>query len=223
MYQYQRPPAGPFGGVGTSIPTTALLGQVLGITGAGFVITAVASYFCQGVPYGAALIAMLVGFGLLIAINATRANGALSLLLFYLFAACEGVGIAPVINAYVRGIGSDVVVEAAATTGLGMLILGAVAWISSFDFRRLSGIAFGLLLGLVVVGLISLFVAFIHPEVYAWATLAVFTLLTLVDFARIKAGGDGLTPVQMAMQIYLDGINIFLALLRIFGLRSRSD
>jgi modulator of FtsH protease len=59
--------------------------------------------------------------------------------------------------------------------------------------------------------------------VYAWATLGVFTILTLVDFARIRAGGDGLTPVQMAVQIYLDGINIFLALLRIFGLRSSRD
>jgi modulator of FtsH protease len=221
MYQYQQPPAGRVGA--GSVPTPALLGQVLGITGAGFVITAAASYLFPGVPRGAALIAMLVGFGLLIAINATRSNGALSLSLFYLFAACEGVGIAPVISAYARSIGPEVVVEAAATTGLGMLILGAIAWMSSFDFRRLQGIAFGLLLGLVVVGLISLFVAFIHPEVYAWATLAVFTLLTLVDFARLKAGGDGLTPVQMAVQIYLDGINIFLALLRIFGGRSRND
>ena len=41
--------------------------------------------------------------------------------------------------------------------------------------------------------------------------------LVLIDFARLRAGGDGLTPVQMATSIYLDAINIFLALLQIFG------
>src|SRR2546423_7461261 len=104
--------------------TAGLLGQVLGITGAGFVITAVASFLFQGVPFGVAFLAMIVGFGLLLAINGTRANAALSLLLFYLFTACEGLGIAPVIGAYVRGIGPGVVVDAAATTGLGMVLLG---------------------------------------------------------------------------------------------------
>ena len=45
----------------------------------------------------------------------------------------------------------------------------------------------------------------------------------LIDFARLKAGGDGLTPVQMAVSIYLDAINIFLALLQIFGGRRSNN
>jgi len=102
-----------------------------------------------------------------------------------------------------------------------MLVLALGAFTLSFDFRRLQGIAFGALLGLVIVGIISLFVHLIHPSIYSWATLAVFTLLVLVDFARIRAGGDGLTAVQLATSIYLDAINIFLALLRIFGGRAR--
>jgi modulator of FtsH protease len=203
--------------------TAGLLGQVLGITGAGFLITAAASYLFQGAPQVVAMPAMLVGLALLMAINLTRANGALSLALFYLFAACEGVGIAPVIGAYVRGLGSGVVVEAAATTGLGMVTLGSIAWLSSFDFRRLQNLAFGLVIGLVVVGFIGVFVHFLHPQVYSWATLGVFTLLTLVDFARIRAGGDGLSPVLIAVSIYLDGINIFMALLQILGMRGRRD
>jgi modulator of FtsH protease len=203
--------------------TAGLLGQVLGITGAGFLITATASYIFQGAPYGIAMIAMLVGFGLLLGINGTRANNALSLALFYLFTACEGIGIAPVIGMYVRSIGPDVVFEAAATTGLGMLTLGGVALLSSFDFRRLQNLAFGLIIGLVIVGFLGMFVHFLHPQVYAWATLGVFTLLTLVDFARLRAGGDGLSPVQMATHIYLDGINLFMALLQILGMRGRRN
>jgi modulator of FtsH protease len=217
MYQMQRPPYG-----AAAISTQSLLGQVLGITGVGFLITAAAAYLFQNsIGYGASLIAMLVGFGFLIAISATRANPALSLVMFYLFTLCEGIGIAPVIGTYVRGVGPDVVVNAAGTTGMGMLVLACLVFLTSIDFRRLAGVAFFALIGLVLVGLISLFVHFIQPTTYSWLTLVVFTMLVLVDFARIRAGGAGATPVQLATSIYLDAINIFLALLQIFGGRRR--
>ena len=77
------------------------------------------------------------------------------------------------------------------------------------------------LLGLIVVGIVSMFVHFLSPSIYSYGVLILFTGFTLIDFARIRAGGDGLTPVQMATQIYLDVINIFLALLQIFGNQSR--
>ena len=216
-YQQQR------FGAPSGVSTPALLGQVLGITGAGFLVSAVTAYLTQGFPYGASFVAMLVGFGFLIAISATRRNPGLSMLMFYAFTACEGIGIGPLIANYARLDGSGVVVDAASTTGLGMLTLAAVVYLTSFDYRRLSGIAFGALIALVVVGLISAFTHFLHPGVYAWLTLAVFTLLVLVDFARIRAGGGGATAIELATSIYLDAINIFLALLSIFGGRSRDD
>jgi modulator of FtsH protease len=217
MYQQQQRYGAP------AVSTSAQLGQVLGITGAGFIVTACTAYATQGFPSGAGLIAMLVGFGFLIGIQVARRNPALSMLLFYAFTACEGVGIGPVVGQYARLDGSGVVVDAASTTGLGMLTLAAIVYLTSFDFRKLSGIAFGALIGLIIVGLISAFTHFLHPGVYAWATLAVFTLLVLVDFARIKAGNSGATAIELATSIYLDGINIFLALLQIFGNRSRDD
>ncbi|MBD5604456.1 MAG: US12 family protein [Candidatus Eremiobacteraeota bacterium] len=203
-------------GVAT-VSTPALLGQVLGITGAGFLVTAITAYFSQGFPYGASLIAMLVGFGFLFAISGTRANPGISMLMFYAFTACEGIGIGPVIANYARLDGSGVVVDAAATTGMGMLTLAAVVYLTSFDYRKLSGIAFGALIALLLVGLVSAFTHFLHPQVYSWLTLAVFTLLVLVDFGRIRAGGGGQTAIELATSIYLDSINIFLALLSIFS------
>jgi modulator of FtsH protease len=217
MYQQQQRFGAP------AVSTSAQLGQVLGITGAGFLVSAVTGYITQGFPYGLSLIAMLVGFGFLIGISATRRNPGLSMLMFYAFTACEGIGIGPVVATYARIDGSSVVVDAASTTGLGMLTLAAIVYLTSFDYRRLSGIAFGALIALVIVGLISAFTHFLHPGVYAWATLGVFTLLVLVDFARIKAGNTGATSIELATSIYLDAINIFLALLQIFGGRSRDD
>ncbi len=218
MYQYSQRPTIQSGA--TASPA-ALLGQVLGITGAGFLVTAVTAYLTQGFPFGASLVAMLVGFGFLIAISATRRNASLSMLMFYAFTACEGIGIGPIVGNYARVDGSGVVVNAAATTGLGMFVLGGIAFLTSFDYRRLSGIAFGALVALLIVGLVSAFTHFLQPAVYSWLTLAVFSLLVLVDFARIRGGGSGATAIELATSIYLDAINIFLALLRIFGGNSR--
>jgi modulator of FtsH protease len=220
---YQQPQPYNFGGRprAAAVSTAGLLGQVLGLTGVAFLITAATAYFVPNPPFGFSMGAMIAGFILIFAINGTRANAQLSLLLFYAFASLQGIWIAPVISHYIAALGSEVIFEAAATTGLGMLVIGGVAWVSSFDFRKLSLIAFAMLIGLVLIGIISIFVNFLHPGTYAWATLAVFTLLMLIDFQRIRAGGDGATPVQLALAIYLDGINFFMAILRLLGLRGR--
>ncbi len=213
-YGGQYPPAAAGSGIN-------LLGQVLGITGVGFVVTAVAAYLFRDLSYGAGLLALIGGLVLLFVMAAVRNSPQIALLLFYAFTFLEGIGIAPVIARYVNTIGADVVVNAAATTGFGMLVLGGVAFVFSVDWRRFSGIATGLLVALLVVGVISIFTHWVHPDAYSWLTLGVFTLLTLVDFSRIRAGGGGSTPVELAVAIYLDAINIFLALLELFGSRSR--
>lgn len=204
-----------------AIPTHSLLAQVLGISALGFCITALAAWLFPGIAPGAGMIAMLAGLGLLFGCMAARKNEALSLTLFYAFTFCEGLGIAPVISQYNQTMGPSVVTEAALTTGLGMFALGAVVYATGLDLRRFQGYVTLALLGLVLLGIVSMFVRFIHPQVYAYLVLAIFTAYVLIDFARIRAGGDGYTPVMLAVSIYLDALNIFLALLTIFGGRRR--
>jgi len=209
-----------------AIPVQSLLAQVLGITAIGLLVTAIAAYLLQNVLTPGSLIgwgAFTVGFILLFAIHAVRNNEPLALLLYYVFTFLMGVWIAPVIGTYIRTIGPGVVVEAAVTTGLGMLALGAIVYATGLDLRRFSGIAMGALLLLIIAGIVSIFTHWIHPTLYAWLTLGIFAFITLIDFARIRAGGDNYTPVQISVQLYLDAINIFLALLQIFGGSRRSD
>lgn len=217
QYQYQPSQRQ----LATALPTHSLLAQVLGISALGFCITALAAWLFPGAPTAVGLVAMLVGFGLLIGCMAARNNEALSLVLFYAFTFCEGLGIAPVISQYVQVSGSSVVTEAALTTGLGMFALGAIVYATGLDLRRFAGYLTLALLGLIVIGVISMFVRFIHPQLYAYLVLAIFTGYVLIDFARIRAGGGGSTPVLLAVSIYLDALNIFLALLQIFGGRRR--
>src|SRR5579884_838104 len=219
--QYRMPPRSL--GYAPAVPVQTLLGQVLGISALGLLITAGAAYLFGGVGHGISLISLILGFIVLISINATRANEALSLTLFYVFAALEGVGIGPTIQYYTATMGSGVVVQAAATTGLGMLALACIVYATGLDLRRFQGYFFLALIGLVLVGIVSVFTHWVHPATYSWLTLAIFTGLVLIDFARIRAGGDGFTPVQLAVQIYLDAINIFLAILQLLGARRSED
>jgi len=220
LQQQQRPSYQP---PGYAVSTPGLLGQVLGITGVGFIFTAIAAYMFRDVSPGVGLFAMIAGFVLLFVMSAVRRNQGTALLLFYVFTFLWGIGLAPTITRYVSAVGPDVVFDAAATTALGMVCLGLIAFTFSFDWRRLSSLAFGALIALVIVGIVSIFFHFIQPATYDWLVLAVFTLLTLVDFARIRAGGGGFTAVDLAISIYLDGINIFLALLELIGMRRSRD
>ena len=217
MYnRYPQPPA-------QAVNTPALLGQVLGITGVGFLITAAAAFVFRGVSPLAGEIAMFAGLIMIFVMNAVRRNPQVALLWFYAFTFVEGVGIAPIIARYAAVDGNDVVVNAALTTGFGMLTLAAVAFTFSVDWRRFQGLAVGALLILIVAGLVSMFVHFLSPAAYSWAVLGIFTFLTLADFSRIRAGGGGYSAVDLAVSIYLDALNIFIALLSLFGMRSRED
>ncbi len=215
-YQMQQPAA--------RAATQSLLAQVLGITAVGLCVTALSVVLFPTVPFGIGMFALIGGLVLLFVMSAVQGNPGLALLLFYVFAFLEGVGISPTIEHYLNLAGGHTIVfNAALTTGLGMFALAAIVYATGLDLRRFQGIFMIALMGLVVVGIVSIFLHFVSPTVYSWITLVIFTGFVLIDFARIRAGGDGISPVMMAVSIYLDIINIFLALLQIFGGRRSND
>jgi modulator of FtsH protease len=206
--------------------TASLLAKVLWITTLGFVFTAFGAWIAPatlGVSY---FVIILLNFALIFAIGyAARRSSALGLVLFYVFTTLMGVQISPILNQYLNSAGgATVVFQAAVTTALGMALMAVIAEFANFNYVKVGRIAFFALIGLVVVGLLGMFVHFVNPTLYAWATLAIFSVLLLVDFMRLRARGQDYGAVQMALGIYLDAINIFLALLQIFGggRRSRS-
>ena len=133
-----------------------------------------------------------------------------------------GWEIGPLIQRYIHNFGTALVFNAAATTGLGMAAMGCFAYLFNINYRRITGIAFAALLVLIIAGIASMFLHFMTPDTYSWLTLGVFTLLTVGDFARIRAGGDGQSAVSLSLSIYLDAINIFLAVLQLSGGRRRN-
>jgi modulator of FtsH protease len=200
--------------------TAPLLAKVLGITALGFLVTAV------GVATSPAW-SMLPGFiavlALIFAINMTRRKSpGMALGLFMLLAYFMGWEIGPLIHMYIRAVGIGLVFNAAVTTGLGMGCMGIVAYLFNINYRKLTGIGLAALLGVLLLGIVSIFFHFLQPDTYSWLILGVFTLLTVGDFARIRAGGDGQSATVLALSIYLDAINIFLAVLQLMGGRRRN-
>lgn len=205
---------------------TSLFGKVLWITTAGFLFTALGAWLAPaqlGISY---MLLILVNFGMLLAISAAaRRSPSLALGLFYAYTLLMGVQISPILNMYLHSgaAGQAAVFQAAVTTALGMALMAVVAEFANFNYMKLGRIVFFALVGLVVLGLFGAFVHIVSPGVYAWLTLIVFSALLLVDFMRLKNQGELFGPVLMALSIYLDALNIFLALLQIFGGGRRRD
>ena len=199
--------------------TASLLSKVLAITSLGFLITAAGVYTA---PAWSMLPGLIAVFILVFAISGARkASPGLALGLFLTLTYFMGWEIGPIIHRYIQTVGSGVVFNAAATTGLGMAALGSVAYLFNINYRRVTGIATAALLVLIIAGIASMFLHFLTPDTYSWLTLGIFSLLTVGDFARIRAGGDGQSAVSLSLSIYLDAINIFLAILQLMGGRRR--
>jgi FtsH-binding integral membrane protein len=200
--------------------TASLLAKVLAITSFGFLVTAFG--VATSPPWGT-LPGLLAVLGLIFAINYVRrrSDPILALSLFFALTYFMGWEIGPLIHRYIHSFGSALVFQAAATTGLGMAAMGCVAYLFQINYRRIAGIGFAALLVLILLGIASMFLHFLTPSTYSWLTLGIFTLLTIGDFARIRAGGDGQSAVSLSLSIYLDAINIFLAVLQLMSGRRR--
>jgi FtsH-binding integral membrane protein len=199
--------------------TATLLGKVLWITTAGFLFTALGAYLAPptlGISY---LLIVLLNFGLIFAISAAaRRSSGWGLTLFYVFTLLMGVQISPILNQYLHSTnGPTIVFQAAITTALGMAAMAIIAQFANFNYMKVGRIAIYALMGLILIGIIGLFVHFVQPGVYAWLSLIIFSVLLLVDFMRLRDRGQAYGAVQMSLSIYLDALNIFLALLQIFG------
>ena len=208
----------------TRVETASLLSQVLWITTVGFLFTAFGAYIAPPLLGLSYLFVFIIMFGLIFAVSAAaRRSTALGLVMFYVFTTVMGVMISPVLNMYMHSLaGQHIVLEAAVTTALGMALMAVIAEFANFNYMKLGRILMFALIGLIVVGLLGAFVHIIQPGAYAWLSLIVFSGLLLVDFMRLKDRGAAYGPVQMSLSIYLDAINIFMALLQIFGGGSRS-
>jgi len=203
--------------------TASLLSKVLWITTVGFLFTAFGAYIGPDILGGIGYMAIFIfSFVMLFAIRyAAQRSPALGLVMFYAFTVLMGIEVGPLIKMYLHlANGQTIVFEAAITTALGMAVMAMIAQIAQFNYQKVGAYAGAALFGLIIIGFISMFFHFMGPaaySIYCWGGLAIFSVLLLVDFMRLRDSPANSTPVFMALSIYLDALNIFLFLLQIFG------
>jgi FtsH-binding integral membrane protein len=167
-------------------------------------------------------VGLVFGIGIFI----SRLNPLVALGMFFIYALLNGLTLGVIVAAYsTTETGASAVVTAflgASAIFAGAALYGAV---TKRDLTSLGGILFMGLIGLLVVMLVQMFLfPGSGPLNLAIGVVGVliFTGLTAWDVQRIKNGqmagiNKDSASVMGALMLYLDFVNLFLMLLRIFG------
>ncbi len=154
-----------------------------------------------------------------IGLSFTRRNPGVSLILLYALNVMEGLLMGPLLGMIAHGYpyGAAVIGEAATLSAVIVAGLGTYVWISGKDFGGIGKFLIWALVGLIVVGLIGMFVQ-ISPGVhllYALVGAAIFVGFTLYDFSNIKLRYGQDDYVLATVALYLDFLNLFWFLVQI--------
>ena len=164
-----------------------------------------------------------IGIVLISNVALKKNNVVLSAALMTAYSFINGATLGIVCMAYVETSVTTVFVITAAMFG----VTAFFGLVTKKDLSSMGGILLMGLIGLIIAGLVNMF---LHSEAIAYAAsfigVVVFVGLTAYDTQRIKAASayadDSNTTVLAlngAFQLYLDFINLFLYLLRLFGKR----
>lgn len=214
MNAYYGPPS-------QAVDRGTALGKVMGLLGVASIFTAVGAVV--GLPLGRAgfFIGVIGGLVCLIVLGFVKERTPLNLILLYTFSLLEGIFLGQVLESYLQAGLSRVVVDAAVVTAGVSLIAGAYGYTTK---RDLTGLGRVLFIGLLAVIGASLLGLFLHlPALYtavAAAAALVFTGFLIFDLNRIANAGEvslGDT-VLLAVSVYVDVLNLFLALLSLLGI-----
>ena len=170
------------------------------------------------------LIMFVVQIGLVVTISAgiNRISYSISVFLFALYAALNGFIFSVILEAYTTASIASAFGVAAGMFG-GMAAYG---YVTKRDLSGMRSILFMGLIGIIIGMVVNVFWA--NSVLYWFVTFGgvlLFCALTAYDMQKIKqigeSGADGETlrkaSILGALSLYLDFINLFLFLLRIFG------
>jgi uncharacterized protein len=232
-------PAGPMDAEAASQENARFMSKVYSWMTLGVALTAVVAYMIANNPNLAVAIAMnrVLFYGLLIAqlgavivlSAAMRKLSAFAATAIYLgYAALVGVTMSVLFLVFTR----DSIVHVFAITAGSFAGLSAFGYVTKRDLGPVGSFCMMGLFGMIGFGLIAIFFPSVMTDtaskVYGIVGIIVFAGLTAYDTQKIKAlralGEEGTDEGQKAaifgaLRLYLDFINLFLSLLRLFGRR----
>jgi modulator of FtsH protease len=227
MYDYSREHRyADYSADATALERPAVLGKVLGLLGFASLFTAGGAVIGQALGPGAFIVSIVGSLATLFGLFVARERSPLNLGLLYAFATFEGMAIGLILESYVaRGL-TGVVLNAAAATAAVTLAAGAYGYTTKRDLTGMGGMLTVGLIGVIVASVVGIFVQLPLLYIGISAVAAVlFTGFLVFDLNRV-AQSRGATEGQailLAVSVYLDILNLFLALLRLLGFASSDD
>lgn len=207
--------------VGARADARAIFAQAMFLVAVTLGFTAAGAWVGRDLSTGWALGAWIGALALVIAISFTRrAHGTSSLAMGLLFGVglLMGLAIGPTLNAYASlEDGGTLIAQAAGLTAVFVTGLGTVGYLTKRDLSWLGRVSFFGLLGLLVFGLVAIFLT-IPGERLIWCVLGlvVFAGYTVFDFWRLRRAGQDQVAL-VALGIFLDILNVFLFMLTLLG------
>jgi uncharacterized protein len=165
------------------------------------------------------LFGLQIGLVIWLSAGISRMSPGLAAAVFLAYAALNGIVFAFVFELYTA---QSIFTTFLITAGM----FGAMAawgYFTDLDLSKLGAVLFMALVGLILATIVNVFVA--NSTLYwitTYAGVAIFAGLTAYDMQKLKQwgardAGDGRLAILGALALYLDFINLFLFLLRIFG------
>ena len=171
------------------------------------------------------IIAQLVlGIGIQVLVN--KVSPTISLMLFFVYAASMGLTIGVIVWSVMQQAGGTQAVASAFLSASGMFAGAAIyGAVTKRDLTKMGGILVMLMIGLFIAMIVNIFLA---SNAVSWVIsivgVLIFTGLTAWDVQKITNGTYAAWTGSMerasiiaALHLYLNFINLFLFMLRIFG------
>jgi len=196
----------------------SLFSQTMGYVALTAGLFAAGAYVGRDLSYGLGIIWFIASFACLIAMNFTvRRSQQLTVALLCAFGVLIGLAMAPVL-AYYAGTDPSALWTAGGATALFIAGFGSAGYATRRDLSSLARICFFALLGLIVFGIVLIFVNIPHANlIYSVLGLVIFAGFTMFDFQRLRTSKDIRSAPLLAASIFLDVLNVFLFFLRIFS------
>jgi modulator of FtsH protease len=206
------------GGAVTRDQTRAVFGQVMGLVALTVGCTALGAYIGRnltgGTGIGLFIAALACVFGLNIA--SSRGHEQIAIGLLFGLGLLLGMAVGPVLAYYAKAQPS-ILWQAAGATAAFVGALGAYGYATRRDLSSWARTLFWALLGLIVFGIVGLFVAIPGGHIiYSVGGLVIFGAFTIFDFNRLRRANPQ-SAVPIAAGIFLDIFNIFLFMLSLLG------
>lgn len=213
-YQYQTLP---YGMVGAQ--AGGLVSKVLALLACSFLVATVGAFVgaAAGLSMGGWLVAIIGGFIVLLLLRAMINTPGLNLFLLFLFTFLEGLGLAPLISAYLTAGLGNILGEAFLITAATSGALSIYAWTTKRSFARLGDYLFFGVILLIIAGIVGFFfTSTLFALIVAVFGVAIFCGYILFYVQRAKTLADTLpNAIGLTVSLFLTLMNLFLYILEI--------